>query len=244
MIPDIFPPMYAINIAVCVAMLVVASLMDIRRREVSDWVWVIAGAVGIGVMVIGVAYIPVLPVQSDESVIKYITSICITAPLAYIAYRWGLFGGADAKALVVISILVPSYQMQYSIHGIPALTVLTNASLLTIVNLLHNVARNSLAMLRGKDLFDGMDEPLHRKMLAFMLGFVTRPKGYMFALEEVRDGRRVLSLSPKAYSDFAGHDGEIWVTQALPFIIYITIGFVIMLCAGDLLAYLFHSLPV
>ncbi|MEM3103856.1 MAG: A24 family peptidase C-terminal domain-containing protein, partial [Candidatus Nitrosocaldus sp.] len=92
-------------------------------------------------------------------------------------------------------------------------------------------------ILKGKDIFKGFDEPLYKKMLAFMMGYVARPKGYLFALEEVRDGKRMFNLAPKADSEFVEQSDEIWVTQALPFIIYITIGFVLMLLVGDLIAY-------
>ncbi|MEM1942450.1 MAG: A24 family peptidase C-terminal domain-containing protein [Candidatus Nitrosocaldus sp.] len=223
----------AIRITICIVMLVVASIMDVRKREISDKVWVSALIAG------GLVSIVLMPphLQYDELLVRYLLSISLTAPLAYIAYIKGLFGGADAKALIVISILVPSYEMHYSIHGIPALTVLTNASLLTLANVLHNVLRNLTAILKGKDIFKGFDEPLYKKMLAFMMGYVARPKGYLFALEEVRDGKRMFNLAPKADSEFVEQSDEIWVTQALPFIIYITIGFVLMLLVGDLIAY-------
>ncbi len=226
----------AMNILICIVMLVLASIMDVRKREISDWIWISSVSLAL-------ASIPMILTSSsypryDELLFRYLLSISLTAPLAYIAYIKGLFGGADAKALIAISILVPSYEMQYTLHGIPALTTLTNASLLTIINILHNILRNLTAVIRGKDIFKGLDEPLYKKAFAFMTGFVARPKGYLFALEEVRDGRRRLNLSPKAYSEFADSAGEIWVTHALPFIIYITAGFVIMLLVGDIIAYI------
>lgn len=227
----------AIRITICIVMLVVASMMDFRKREISDWVWVAA-------LIAGVLASVLMPphVRYDELLLTYMLSISLTVPLSYIAYIKGLFGGADAKALIVISILVPSYGMHYSIHGIPALTVLTNASLLTLINVLHNILRNVTAILKGRDIFKGFDEPLYKKVLAFMMGYVARPKGYLFALEEVRDGKRVLNLAPKADGEFVEYEDEIWVTQALPFIIYITIGFVLMLLVGDMIAYTINLL--
>ncbi|MFN4336290.1 MAG: prepilin peptidase [Candidatus Nitrosocaldus sp.] len=219
-------------------MLVVASIVDIRKREISDWVWILPVSVSVLISIPILASSP--HIQYDELVVRYLLSLTLTAPLAYIAYIKGLFGGADAKALIAISILVPSYGMEYSLHGIPALTTLTNAALLTIVNILHNIFRNLTAVLSGKDIFKGLSEPLYKKVLVFMMGFVARPKGYLFALEEVRDGKKALNLSPKAYNEFADNDEEVWVTQALPFIVYITVGFVIMLLIGDLIAYLLY----
>jgi len=140
----------------------------------------------------------------------------------------------------VISILVPSYGMHYSIHGIPTLVVFTNASILTLANVLHNVLRNVTATLKGKDIFKGFDEPLY-KVLAFMMGYVARPKGYLFALEEVRDGKIVLNLA-KADSEFVEHNDEIWVTQTLPFIIYIAIGVCVDAVGWDLISYTINLL--
>ncbi|MEM2919357.1 MAG: prepilin peptidase [Candidatus Nitrosocaldus sp.] len=237
-----------LNAIVCLAMLVVASAMDVRKREISDKVWIISFIVGLTIIVVGLFadHNYALMLQQHQYIVRYALSIGITAPLAYIAYRGWLFGGADAKALVVISVILPFYEMRYSIHGIPALTILTNACMLTLVHILHNISRNTIAVIKGRDIFAGFEsETRFRKVLAFMIGFIAkRPRGYLFPIEESKDdGKRVFTLSPRAYSDYVHESSrDIWVTPALPFIVYMTIGFLLMLYVGDVLAYTLHSI--
>ncbi|SPC34501.1 putative Archaeal preflagellin peptidase FlaK [Candidatus Nitrosocaldus cavascurensis] len=228
-------------------MLVVASIMDIRKREISDKVWIVSFTVGLTIIIVGLFTDNTFAMmfQQQQYIIRYALSIGITSPLAYIAYRSWLFGGADAKALIVISAILPFYEMKYSIHGIPALTILTNACMLTLVHILHNISRNTIAVIKGKDIFDGFDgETKLRKAIAFMIGFIAkRPRGYLFPIEESKGDKRMFTLSPKAYSDYVHESArDIWVTPALPFIVYMTIGFLLMLYVGDVLAYIFHSI--
>lgn len=229
-----------VNIVVAMLMLAIASIMDVRRREVSDLVWIIAIIAGMPALIL---HYMEYGGSLQMNLARHVVGVSISSLLAYMAYRYAMFGGADAKAVAAISIILPHYEMGYSIHGIPALTVLTNASILTIANVVHNIARNTAAIARGIDIFKGFEgEPWFRKVTAFMIGFVARkPRGYLFAIEDVKDGRRVFAIGPNACSDYVTEDArDIWVTPALPFILYITIGFVLMIYIGDLLAYLLH----
>ncbi|GIU70882.1 MAG: peptidase A24 [Candidatus Nitrosocaldaceae archaeon] len=214
--------MLEIRIAICLVMLIIASIMDLKKREISDKVWLISGSIGIILLII----------DHSNLDLFYAISLGIVSIIAYTIYRTGMFGGADAKALVVISLLLPYYEINNSIHNIPALTVLTNGVILTIVNVFHNIIRNSIDILRGNKIFDGFNEPLSRKILAFILGFKAKKiNDYLFLMED--EGKR-FRFHVNAYDDFVEDARDVWVTAALPFIIYMTIGFVIMLIYGDM----------
>ncbi|RMF32348.1 MAG: A24 family peptidase [Candidatus Nitrosothermus koennekii] len=214
--------MLEIRIAICLVMLIIASIMDLKKREISDKVWIISGSIGIILLII----------DHSNLDLFYAISLGIVSIIAYAIYGTGMFGGADAKALVVISLLLPYYEINNSIHNIPALTVLTNGVILTIVNVFHNIIRNSIDILRGNKIFDGFNEPLSRKILAFILGFKAKKiNGYLFLMED--EGKR-FRFHVNAYDDFVEDARDVWVTAALPFIIYMTIGFVIMLIYGDI----------
>jgi len=226
-----------IRLVACSVMLIIASITDLRKREISDKVWM--GFGGFGLLITAVELF-----ADSINLLQYGIGIAITAPIAYAIYRTGLFGGADAKALVAIAVLLPFYDMPFKIHGLTAFTVLTNATILTFVHVIHNIIRNSIDLARGISLFEGFEESGARKALAFMMGFRSdAPKGYLFAMESSEGGRRRFKFHPAQYNEYVVSDRKnIWVTPALPFIVYMALGFAIMIILGDMLALVFVNI--
>jgi preflagellin peptidase FlaK len=226
-----------IRLAACAVMLIIASIIDLKTREISDKVWI--GFGGFGLLITAIEFS-----SNSINLVQYGIGIGITAPIAYAIYRTGLFGGADAKALVAIAVLLPFYDMPYRIHGLTALTILTNATILTFTHVIHNVIRNSIDLARGRSLFEGFDESGERKVLAFMMGFrSSAPKGYLFAMESSENGARKFKFHPGTYDEYVTSNVKnIWVTPALPFIVYMAFGFAVMIIIGDLLALVFGNI--
>ena len=229
--------MLEIRLIACAVMLVLASIMDLKKREISDKVWVSFGGLGLLITVIEFT-------GNSINLIQYGLGIAITAPIAYGIYRVGLFGGADAKALISIAMLVPSYDMLYKIHGLPSFTILTNATILTFAHVVHNIARNSIDVARGKAVFEGFEESALRKAAAFVMGFrATSPTGYLFAIESTDGGKRRFNFHLTGYDDYVSEgSNNLWVTPALPFIVYMTVGFLMMILFGDILALIFVNI--
>ena len=222
--------MLEIRLAACAAMLILASILDLKTREISDKVWV--GFGGLGLLLTAIEFN-----ANSINLIQYGLGIGVTAPIAYAIYRSGLFGGADAKALVTIALLLPFYDMPFKIHGFPAFTVLTNATILTFAHVIHNVIRNSIDLARGRSMFEGFEESPTKKILAFMIGFRSKePRGYLFAMESSEGGSRRFNFRPAAYEEYVTNGKNVWVTPALPFIVYMAVGFAFMIIFGDLLA--------
>jgi len=263
-----------VRILACGTMLLLAAVIDIKKREIPDKVWLGFGSFGIlmavldvlnGTFRLGIAF------QSDgaegNNLMNYFISVGIIAPIAYAIYRTGLYGGADSKALIVIAILVPPFIIGSlnvaTIHGFSALTVFTNAVILSITHICYNMIRNGLALAKGLRLFEGFEESTGRKALAFAIGYrSSAPRGYLYSMEcEDQDsGKRKFRFNPAAYDDFVREEEQyeetfkaaipfernngkgIWVTQALPFIVYIAAGFLATLLVGDFMALLFQAL--
>lgn len=92
-----------------------------------------------------------------------------------------------------------------------------------------------------------------KRALAFAVGFPSSSPGrYVFEMEAVDEsGNRKFRFNPASYDDFAPspqvpqkdkekeNKRRTWVTPALPFIVYMGIGFAINLVVGDLFAALF-----
>jgi preflagellin peptidase FlaK len=187
----------------------------------------------------------------------YIVGTAIITVIAYAIYKTGLFGGADSKALIVIAILVPSWYsnsgMLFKLPGAIAFTVLTNAVLISLWQLAYNSVRNLSSIAKGISIFEGMEETGTRKALAFVMGYRSKSaKGYLFPMESVDEsGKKRFRFNPFHYDEFVDEtdtissekssNSNIWVTQAMPFLVYIGIGFGITLTLGDLLGVIIRS---
>jgi preflagellin peptidase FlaK len=227
-------------------MLAVASILDMKYREIPDKVWAIFAGVGGLVLLLEMtdASSPMRQAGLTTFLLKYSLGIAVISGIGYATYKTGLFGGADPKALVAIAIILPVFDSPFRLHDFTAVTVLTNALIISMSAMLFNVIKNTVSMARGIRIFDGIAEGKMKKALAFAVGFYANSSGkFVFAMEE-RDenGQKRLRFNPFYYDEFENNAGKMWVTQALPFIIYIGIGFAITFIVGDLLALLISSI--
>ncbi|MFB6103669.1 MAG: prepilin peptidase [Halobacteriaceae archaeon] len=117
-----------------------AAWRDLRTRRVPNEVWY-------PLAVLGVALFgwEVLAAESGSGRVVYAMalSVGIVVPLAYLFWRIGGFGGADAKAFMVLAVVFPTYPTYYlpsvalplvrATVGVFSLTVLTNAVLMGVV---------------------------------------------------------------------------------------------------------------
>jgi len=205
-------------------MLVTASALDVWKRQIHDGLWI----------VFGIAAVVLIFFEPDigEISIRLLISLII-APIAIVLWRVGMFGGADSFSLIVLAALAP--QLTLTGNFVTPLTTLTNAALLSIIILIVNFTRNSVAILNHRDIFAGFDENKLRKICAMFLGYRSTNPKYGFSIEKSDGTHKKL--------DFAIHHAEnaefcktkdTWVTPGIPFMIYITAGFVVQLVFGDI----------
>ena len=221
-----------------------ASYSDIRKRSVSNVVWLVMGGVGITVA----GYYTV--VQGMSFLIPLVFPVIITSAVSYIFFRLGLFGAADAKALICIALLFPT-QPGFTIlsHHFPllgtsvpavftfALVVLLNAAVLALAVPIYLFFRNLCSL--------GLKELTRNAAMCFVAYRVNIDglRSVRFArlthTYEERDGhltrRYSLGGTPlnsdmvqrlKAYHREEKVAAEVWVTPELPFILFIALGFV------------------
>ena len=241
---DIFRVMFTLLI------LAYACYSDINKRSVSNIVWL---AMAGGSIAFAGYYIAV---QGASFLVPFILSVTITGTVAYIFFRLGLFGAADAKAFTCIALIFPT-QPSFTIlsHGFPifgtyipiffpfALIVLLNAAVLALVVPISLFFRNLGSL--------GLGEFVRNAALSFVAyrvsiselrgdGFVRLAHKY-----EERDGnltrRYSLAGMPlnskivqqlKAYHREQKVEDEVWVTPELPFILFITVGFLVCCSLG------------
>ncbi len=220
---------------VCFIMLVYASYSDWKTREVDDKLWILFSLAGIAFSIIELYYNPQL-------LFLVITSISLSSLISFVLYYFGFFGGADMKALIVISLLVPVYYPPNFLHPLTFLTSLTNGIFLTICLPIFFFILNITRLILGRDIFSGFEgERLWKKILVCFLGYRTskaEKSHFSMSLEKMVDGRKRLQISLLKDEDFISGE-DIWVTPGIPLLIFISLGFISTILFGDFLTLLF-----
>ncbi len=205
-------------------MLFAASFLDYWKREVHDILWIVFGISAIILIFFEVDY--------SEFLIE-IGIAMIIAPIALLFWRFGIFGGADAFCLIVLAALAP--QITLTDNFITPITTLTNAAILSVILLAVNAVRNIISILNHNNIFEGFNESKFRKVCAIFLGYRSKNPKHSFSIEKVQGNIKKL--------DFSMHHAEnaefcktpnSWVTPGVPYILYITIGFIMQLFFGDI----------
>lgn len=138
----------------CIPILGWAAYRDLRTRRVPNRTWLPLFFLG-GALLVWEAWNALQGTIGELFVIRVAISIGIVAPLGYLFWHFGAFGGADAKALAALCVLFPtppSYVLSSlttlpltETSGVFSLTILTNAVLVGGTYPLYLFARNALA---------------------------------------------------------------------------------------------------
>lgn len=164
--------------------------------------------------------------------------------LCYALYYLGLYGGADAKAIMVLAAVFPTYPsflvfplLNHGL-GILAFTTLANSVLaapfLVIILLLRNALSGNLEFpycLIGYKV-SARAIPRFHNLLEYVEGSKIKKR-----LRSVEPSEEMLNELRRAAD--AGLIKKVWVTPGLPFLCFITVGFVVAVLVGDLIVWLF-----
>lgn len=215
-----------------------ASYTDIKTRRAANYLWVIMGAIGAILLV--VQYLTI----GFEN-IWYLVFIPIMILLMYAFFQMRLlFGGADAKALMAIAILLP---IQPSIGTFPiwtsfwpgSWTIFCNAVILFLIIpislLIYNLVKRNIQFPYA--------------LLGYKMSVEKAKQTFVWPLERIKDGKRKLSYMPKEFDadeELKAFENqgitEIWVTPKIPFMIPLLVGFIVAFFPGDLLMQLIKTI--
>lgn len=244
------------RIVLCFSFLVIASFHDFKTREAPNWIWILFAPSGFML-----SFLQFLLAKENSFLFIWMSSFLITTGLSLIIFHFGLFGGADAKALICLSLALPAYPSLIDHHlnvyfSLFPLSVFINALLgsssLVFVIAGYNFFR--LIQIKGR-LFEGLESELFwKKMIAFITGFKIdidklKKSSHYVPIEYFTKGEggkliRHLRVSPRFEEEKLSEDlhdfseemnGKIWVTFNLPFLLFITVSFVITLLFGDII---------
>jgi len=219
-----------------VAILGYASFTDIKTRRASNLNWLIMGAIG-GIL-LAIQYFTV----GFDGQENYLIFIPIMIGLVYVLFQLRLiFGGADAKALMALAILVP---VMPSIAQFPLFSnsimpfswsIFSNSIILFLFIplslLLYNVAKRNVKF------------PFC--VLGYKMSIKKAKEKFVWPLEKIKDGKRKFAYMPKNFdidNELKEFEKlgirEIWVTPKIPFMIPLLAGFICAFIIGDILFYL------
>lgn len=220
-----------IRTALALAMLGIACVSDIKKREISDVIWIVFGA-------IAACLIPFSGNITEE--LFKIGMAMIVAPIAIIIWRFGLFGGADAFALIVLAALAADISLTQGTTT--PFTTLTNAVLLSIIPMLVNVTRNSILLAKKRDIFEGFNETKKKKIIAMFVGYRAANPKFGFSIEQKQGKHKKLNLSLQhaEYAEFCTKK-DTWITPGIPYMLFIAAGFVLQLVYGDVIFGVFNA---
>ncbi|WP_277542589.1 A24 family peptidase [Haloarcula laminariae] len=143
-----------------------AAYRDIETRRVPNRTWAPLAVLGVVLLLWDTYAVVTGPTSGRLFFVQVAISLGFVAPLAYGFWLIGGFGGADAKAFMLVAVLFPAYPTYYlqttalplepSLVGVFSLTILSNTVLAGVVYPLGVAAGNlvrgrfSWAMFLGK----------------------------------------------------------------------------------------------
>lgn len=217
-----------------------ASYTDIKTRRASNILWIIMGSIG-GIILL----IQYFTVGFGEYT-NYLIFIPIMIGLIYVLFQLRLvFGGADAKALMAIAILVP---IEPAISQFPIWNgslmpsswfIFSNSIILFLFIplslLIYNIAKRNIQF------------PFC--ILGYKMNVDKAREKFIWPLEKIVEGKRKFVYMPKDFDvddelDEFEKNGinEIWVTPKIPFMIPLLAGFICAFILGDILLYLMNTI--
>ena len=214
-------------------LLTYASYTDVKTRRAANILWVIMALIGAVILLI--QYL-----DSGFSNIWYLIFIPIMIALMYLFFQMRLlFGGADAKALMALAILVPiqptmlGEQLPIWKSFMPGSWIIfANATILFLLIplslLVYNIGKRNVKF--------------PHSLLGYVISVEKAKQNFVWPLEKIKDGKRKLMYMPKNFDikeELAEFEKlgirEIWVTPKIPFMIPLLIGFLLSFLLGDLL---------
>jgi len=211
--------------------LLYASYTDLKTRKASNLLWIILGIIGVVLLIIQLIFV--------ESInLFYIYFIPVMILFVYVLFHYRLlFGGADAKALMALAILVP---LEPIILIFPIFSSIMPFSWIIFSNSIV------IFLIFPISLFF---YNLYKKNLQLpfcFLGYISDinhvKDRYIWPLEKIVDGKRKFSYMPKDFDNTDQYEvfeklgiKKIWVTPKIPFMIPLLLGFIISFIIGDVL---------
>jgi len=232
----------------------IGSTLDLRTREVPNIVWAIYGPLGLILTITRLFLEP-------ATIVATLLSVAFTIGVSFAFYYFGLFGGADAKALICLSMTLPIAPMILQPpmgYVLPfPITVLIVGYFCSGSVIIWLGLKNLMAYFRERSgIFAGLEsEPWWKKVLVCLTGHRDSignltTKVHLYPMEKVvEDTERPLRKfdlilnaevdRDQVVSKFieslkrVGSPDEVWVNPGIPLLFFMLIALIIALVVGD-----------
>ena len=215
------------------SILAYASYTDLKIRKAVNVLWLIMGGVGGIVLVVQYALY-----NGFGNQVYYLSFIPVIILIMYVFFQLRLlFGGADAKAMMALAILIP---FTPAISGFPLYPSVLPFSWVVFSNsvilfLFIPLTIFSLNLFKKNVIFPNM-------FLGYKMHIEDARNTFVWPLERIVDGKKKFSYMPVSIDPMEQFDllekhgnKEIWVTPKIPFMIPLLGGFICAFIFGDFL---------
>ncbi|HDY74479.1 MAG TPA: hypothetical protein ENH51_05155 [Euryarchaeota archaeon] len=213
-----------LRITATLVLLIYASVLDLRSREINRLAWQSMTGLGLILLIVDLAASKSLALLITAAII-----LGIAVVFAVSIHYLGLMGGGDAKLLIGLGAMFPT--LPPGTYVLPAffLTVFSNAIIVSLLVPIAFFLRN-LGELRGV-----------RSARDFLRLFIAYQKDSkdLGRFETVLDEGQLFINAREVELGETEDTGRIWATPALPFVVFLTLGFIISVLHGDLIAFIF-----
>ena len=242
------------KIILSLTMLTYTSYLDVKYREVDPKIWLFFGVLG--------SILTAFEVLSKNCMLTIVAiNIVLGFLIGIISYYFGLFGGADFLCLFVLSIIhpYPPTKPLYYVGPIYPfiLTIVVNSLLLSLIIPIINLAKN----IRNYQHMLKLRAPLKYKLIYLFIGYPVSIEKYFnmkfaypltvfelykdklvvkyrltFDINEEHEEHQK-KLKELISKGVLRKDNVVWVTQGIPLLVFITLGYIISLILGDIVMY-------
>lgn len=240
------------SVLLCILFLTYASWLDKRTGFVPNRFWLISFIFG-GL----VSSYEFVTLRSIEILGNVVISLPITFLLSLLLFYMKVFGGSDAKALISLSIFIPTLTPLFNPSRLPlptSLSTVINFIIILIPLFSFNVVRNSLICLHHEEGLLVSKRPLSRKLLLLCLykkhdvnacstWLSCAPSIHLIADCSDTTANNVHSSKQTANRVFLQRTPpvidvvEVWTPLRIPLVPILTLSLVVSLMLGDLLLF-------
>ena len=226
------------RIVIALVMLIVASYLDIKSREVPYKYWIPFFIIGASLN-----FYDYYVGTPGYDLPQLAVGIGLVSVLAFAVSFLNLYGWADAMALTALSFLFPIYISPGMLHSFGAVAAFTNSVLLSVLLPMFLFLLNLIKIVKGEKIFEGLEDNYLSKIKAMFLGTRKKQVGrFDYSLEKKVEGKRKFNLSiGKILEEFAKGE-DMWVSPGIPQLVLVLAGFVATILYGDLLFTMISSI--
>ncbi len=233
------PRIEQIRITASLLVLLIATLQDIKDREVDDVIWLVGLSIG-GILD---AFLLFSATPTTQEILQYVR---FSIPFLFIiltSWRFKLMGGADILAFITLAILQPSHPLGKCMFP-PAFCTMLYSNFLMLLVPFSFLIWNVRLILKGENIFDGFKESSLRKFIASLFAIAIQAesaKNFKFFSVAQEGGspekkfRLVSALSiPETKEELPKTEEHlVWICPSIPMIPFILAGYVLTILIGD-----------